>query len=86
MMKIYLFIFLFLPFCLFSQWEKRIKVEVNPKIEAVISETLAMPYEFGDDDKATLRGLAIMSAESLRAVWDTPEEDAAWQYLQPVTS
>ena len=60
--------------------------EGNPKIEAVISETLAMPYEFGDDDNATLRGLAIMSAESLRAVWDTSEEDAAWQYLQPVTS
>lgn len=43
-------------------------------------------YEFLNKDADTLRVLATASAESLRPVWDTPEEDKAWQYLQPATS
>ena len=60
----------------------------NTKVQAVISEVLstAIPYDFGNDDKATRMALATASAESLRAIWDTSEEDEAWQYLQPVTS
>ncbi len=34
-MKYYICLFLLMPFALFSQWEKRIKVEVNPKIEVL---------------------------------------------------
>lgn len=30
--------------------------------------------------------LMLASIDSLRKVWDTPEEDAAWAYLQKATS
>lgn len=35
-----------------------------------------------DDDIETANALANASVESLKPVWDTPEEDKAWEYLQ----
>ncbi len=58
MMKIYLFIFLFLPFCLFSQWEKRIKVEVNPKIELMC----VLHYLAGYEEKENVYTKKVDSA------------------------
>lgn len=36
----------------------------------------------GGEHEVFVNALFLASAEATRHVWDTPEEDAAWAYLQ----
>lgn len=49
-MKHYIYLFFLIPFSLFAQWEKRIKVEVNPKIELLCVIHHLAGYEQKEND------------------------------------
>jgi hypothetical protein len=52
--------------------------------EAVTLDSILAEME-NEDPRETLKAWQRVAGESLRKIWDTPEEDAAWAHLQKGT-